>query len=316
MPTHETGFVYVMHNAAMQDLVKIGFTTKLPEERAYELSKPTGVPLPFDVAFRALAMRWREVERQVHRRLADHRVSRKEFFRISVDEAVEAVRETALAVNGIDAWEPARRHLVKRGDRVSLALEAGQVLVVLAMPAPLSGRGWEVLDLWQAHSDGDQLEIYGAGQPTDVAGFSDGDAGGDEDPVPYLDRAGSAPNGALNGLERLAPGHRLLWLADRNEGATSCTSVIFEAWDHCQVASRTWSPQWTREGYPLVLNALVRDPSKAMVDAARRALDLPAPRTWSPRPAVRDAQAYAPPRPGDWLPQLRTRGTRRRSPAD
>ncbi|MEU6049734.1 GIY-YIG nuclease family protein [Streptomyces xanthochromogenes] len=32
MPNHETGFVYVLQNAAMPDLVKIGITTKLPEE--------------------------------------------------------------------------------------------------------------------------------------------------------------------------------------------------------------------------------------------------------------------------------------------
>ncbi|MFE3932239.1 GIY-YIG nuclease family protein [Streptomyces goshikiensis] len=104
---HETGFVHVLHNAAMQDLVKIGFTTKLPEERAYEFSKPTGVPLPFDVSFRALTMRLR----QVHQQLADRRVSRKEFFSVSVEEAVATVRACVLAVNGIEAWEPAGRHL-------------------------------------------------------------------------------------------------------------------------------------------------------------------------------------------------------------
>ncbi|GHD60560.1 GIY-YIG nuclease family protein [Streptomyces goshikiensis] len=105
----------------MQDLVKIGFTTKLPEERAYELSKPTGVPLPFDVSFRALTMRWRQVERLVHQQLADRRVSRKEFFSVSVEEAVATVRACVLAVNGIEAWEPAGRHLVKEGDRVALS---------------------------------------------------------------------------------------------------------------------------------------------------------------------------------------------------
>ncbi|MFD6467194.1 GIY-YIG nuclease family protein [Streptomyces goshikiensis] len=304
MPTHETGFVYVMQNAAMQDLVKIGFTTKLPEERAHDLSKPTGVPLPFGVSFRALTMRWREVERMVHQQLADHRVSRKEFFTVSVGEAVETVRECVLAVNGIGAWEPTSRHLVKRGDRVSLALEAGQIFVLLAMPSPLPGSGWEVLDLWQAHSDGDQLEIYGAGQAAEVAGFSDGDPGGDDDPVPYLDRAQSAANGALNGRERLAPGHRLLWLADTADGTGACASVIFEAWDHCQIASRTWSPLWTREGYPLVLHTLVRDPSEAMLDTARAALNLPAPRTWAPRSTTDRADTHSQPSPDHWLPQL------------
>ncbi|WP_327332218.1 GIY-YIG nuclease family protein [Streptomyces anulatus] len=315
MPTHETGFVYVMRNAAMQDLVKIGFTTKLPEQRAHELSKPTGVPLPFGVSFRALTMRWREVERLVHQRLGDRRISRKEFFAVSVDEAVETVRECVLAVDGMGAWEPDRRHLVKRNDRVSLSLEAGQIFVLLAMPSLFSGRGWEVLDLWQAHSDGDQLEIYGAGQPVEVEGFSDGDPGGDDDPVPHLDRSQNVANGALNGRERLAPGHRLLWLADADDDTGACTSVIFEAWDHCQVASRTWSPQWTSEGYPLILNALTRDPSEAMLRAARAALDLPAPRNWAPRPPANPVGMYPPPSPGHWLPQLRAGRTRRRRTA-
>ncbi|MFJ4863707.1 GIY-YIG nuclease family protein [Streptomyces sp. NPDC088748] len=314
MPTHETSFVYVMHNAAMQDLVKIGFTTKLPEERAHELSKPTGVPLPFEVSFRALTMRWREVERLVHQRLGDRRVSRKEFFAVSVDEAVETVRECVLAVNGIGAWEPGKRHLVKHGDRVSLSMEAGQIFVLLAMPALFSGQ-WDILDLWQAHSDGDQLEIYGAGARVEVTGFSDGDAGGDDDPVPYLDQAQSAANGALNGRERLAPGHRLLWLSDADDGSGACTSVIFEAWDHCQVVSRTWSPQRTSEGYPLILNALVRDPSEAMLDTARAALDLPGPRNWAPRPPADQAGVFPQPGPGHWLPQLRARSARRRRTA-
>ncbi|MFD7863684.1 GIY-YIG nuclease family protein [Streptomyces sp. NPDC059783] len=308
MPTHETGFVYVMSNPAMQGLVKIGFTTQLPEDRAQELSRPTGVPLPFDVAFRALTMRWREVERLVHQRLADQRVSRKEFFTVSIDDAVQTVRECVLAVNGIGAWESGRRHLVTREDRVSLSLAAGQVFGLLAMPAPFSGRGWEVLDLWQSHSDGDQLEIYGAGHPGWVAGLSDGDHGGTDDPVPYLDRAQRVANGALNGRERFGTGCRLVWLSDADDGSGACTSVIFEAWEPCQVVSRSWSPRWTPEGFPLLLNVLERDLSEAMLDAARAALDLPAPRNWAPRSEGR--LHLIPPQPGpeEWLPQLRRRG--------
>jgi len=311
MPSHETGFVYVLRNPAMPDLVKIGFTTSLPEDRAGDLSKHTAVPLPFQVAFSALTMRWRAVERLVHQRLDDHRVSRKEFFGVPVTEAVKTVRECVLDVDGVEAWQPDTRHLVRDGDRVALSLEAGQVFVLLSMPSLFAG-DWTVVDLWQAHSSGDQLEIYGTGTAGDVTGFSDGDQGGDEDPVPYLDRARNTVNGTLNGKERLAPGDRLLWLADADDGGEGCKSVLFEAWDHCQVASRTWSPQWTREGFPLVLNALVRDPSPPMLEAVRAAMALPAPRNWAPRCPAREEIPSPLPDPERWLPQLSPRRTRRR----
>jgi hypothetical protein len=56
MPSHESGFVYVLRNRTMPDLVKIGFATSLAEDRAKDLSKHTGVPLPFQVAFSVLTM--------------------------------------------------------------------------------------------------------------------------------------------------------------------------------------------------------------------------------------------------------------------
>ncbi|GAA1915757.1 GIY-YIG nuclease family protein [Streptantibioticus ferralitis] len=311
MTAHDTGFVYVMSNPAMPDMVKIGFTTLLPEARAKKLSDHSGVPLPFEVRFRALTMRWPAVERLVHRRLDGQRVSpRREFFTTSIESAVETVRECVLEVNGIDAWVPEDIRTIGGQDRIVLPLEAGEVFILLAQPAPLTGGGWQPLDLWQAHSTGDQLEIYAAERPADTAGFSDGDAGGDVDPVPYLDASRLVANGVLNGKERLAPGDRLLWLRDA-DGPDSCTSVLFEAKAYCQVACRTWSPQFTPEGFPLVLNALGREPSTAMISAGRSACDLPGPRTWGPRPKVREEPAFPVPGPERWLPQLQPKSSRR-----
>jgi hypothetical protein len=51
-PRHSFGFVYILTNDMMPDLVKIGLTTALPEDRAKELFN-TGVPNSFNVAFRA-----------------------------------------------------------------------------------------------------------------------------------------------------------------------------------------------------------------------------------------------------------------------
>jgi len=93
------------------------------------------------------------------------------------------------------------------------------------------------------------LEIFATDNPGHVAGLSDNDLGGEIDPVPFLDRVEDAPNGLINGRERLVPGDRLLWLGLR-DGMTDCTSVLFEADCHCQVVSRTWTPKFSPEGYP------------------------------------------------------------------
>ena len=46
------GYVYVMINPSYEGLVKIGKTTKDPEERAKELSSATGVATPFIVVYK------------------------------------------------------------------------------------------------------------------------------------------------------------------------------------------------------------------------------------------------------------------------
>jgi hypothetical protein len=84
------GWVYVMTNLAMPGLVKVGFSTKDPQLRAKELDG-TGLPHPFIVAYDALLEEPRQVEIGVHRELGRHREA-KEFFRVSVDVAVHAVK--------------------------------------------------------------------------------------------------------------------------------------------------------------------------------------------------------------------------------
>lgn len=47
------GFVYVLSNAGMPGLLKIGSSTKVPTARAAELNT-TGVPSPFEVEYYCL----------------------------------------------------------------------------------------------------------------------------------------------------------------------------------------------------------------------------------------------------------------------
>jgi hypothetical protein len=206
LPKYTTGFIYVLSNRAMPGIVKVGKTTRLAEDRAKELYR-TSVALPFDVEFRAATSHLKATEERAHAILDPFRVTpKREFFRTSPSNAIEAVQEALLGAAGIAAWES----------------EAGDLFVVISYPDlmdMLVGRPL-MIDVWQAHSDGDLLELMGTDHPGHVAGFSDGDLGGDTDPVPYLDRDHTVPNGSINGRERLVSGERLLWFHPTLSGAS------------------------------------------------------------------------------------------------
>jgi T5orf172 domain len=310
----ENGFIYILRNPAFPEMLKIGYSNLLPEDRAQELSG-TALPFQFDVLYRTASSCVYEVEKAVHRLLVAHRVSpNREYFRISLEAAIEAIRYCQGELTGINAWEPVPTvHRLRAGDRVTLPLKANQMFVLTAYRQPLDSSA-EVLDIWQAHADGDLLEIQVTDDPGHVSGFSDEDPGGYEDPVPFLNRDNSAPNGMLIGRERLMAGDRLIWLSDE-EGTTHCRSVVFEANSFCQVTCRTWNPQQNSVGLPLLLNYVTGENSKSMVSAVREVLTLGIPRTWAPRnPDAEDGWAKPathPQPPEYWLPQLRRRRSHR-----
>lgn len=89
------GWVYVLDNPSMPGKVKIGFTERIPDQRANELDA-TGVPTPFVLQFTALVERAFELERAVHAAMDENRIRQnREWFDISVDDAINAVRSTA-----------------------------------------------------------------------------------------------------------------------------------------------------------------------------------------------------------------------------
>lgn len=112
------GFTYVLTNSAMPGLVKIGFTTRMPEERVEEL-QGTAVPVPF-----VLEAYWStstpvEDEVAVHDLLGAQRESRRrEFFRMSLGEAIDAIAH----------------HLGRPPDKVTRESPSGQKSA--ATPAP------------------------------------------------------------------------------------------------------------------------------------------------------------------------------------
>ena len=90
----DNGYVYVLMNPSMENLVKIGKTERESNERAKELSSTTGVPTPFVVVYDCYFESCSEAEIFVHTYLENKgfRVSsNREFFEIPIKDAIDAV---------------------------------------------------------------------------------------------------------------------------------------------------------------------------------------------------------------------------------
>ena len=326
------GFVYVLTNTAMPSLVKVGMSGRLAEDRARELST-TGVPVPFEVAFRFATSFPLQVERRAHQILVKDRYNKdREFFAVTPEVAISAVRRAALEVAGIDEWEPVESQppttVIQSADRVALTLRAGQLFFVFPYrprtivlmerlkgipPAP-------PIETWQAHSDGDLLELMATESPERVSGFGPGDEAGIVDPVPYLARDNTALNGALIGKERLSPGSRVLWMEQRTKwnGTTPIAFAVFEFASYCQVTCRTWTPKRREDGVPLILNTPLIDPTPTMIDVAKvvsRSASIDVDARFSQDSLAQEDFGRIPDDPEYWLSQL-TRQRRDRKAQD
>ena len=89
------GYVYILINKSyrygwlQRKLLKIGQTSKNPEDRAKELSS-TGVPTPFEVAYYLQSDQYEEIEKEMHRRLGVFRSNKdREFFRYPIKKAIK-----------------------------------------------------------------------------------------------------------------------------------------------------------------------------------------------------------------------------------
>jgi hypothetical protein len=95
-----SGFVYILSNPAMPNLLKIGKSDRDPTGfRAAELYT-TGVPQPFKVEYFAYVEEHHNLERKVHSTLSTRRPnSNREFFTVSIEEAVLLIRESGLVLS-------------------------------------------------------------------------------------------------------------------------------------------------------------------------------------------------------------------------
>lgn len=97
------GFLYVLINASMPGVVKVGKTERDPESRAKELSGVTGVPTPFVVVYQEFFDDCSAAEEFVHALLEEggYRVAtNREFFSAPPKVAIQAVVKAKAALGG------------------------------------------------------------------------------------------------------------------------------------------------------------------------------------------------------------------------
>lgn len=115
------GWVYIITNKSMPELLKVGFSTKDPELRAEELHT-TGVPHRFVVEYDALVNEPFEVEQKAHALLKGYHEN-KEWFRCDIATAIIAIRQAA---NGSIILESNKDDLTSETPQVAEYRKAAQ----------------------------------------------------------------------------------------------------------------------------------------------------------------------------------------------
>lgn len=92
MKEDKSGYIYIANNPSMPNIIKIGKTTKHPLDRIKELSVPTGIPTPFQVAYYQPCRDIDFVEKEMHKRFDSKRISEnREFFLVSLFKAASTL---------------------------------------------------------------------------------------------------------------------------------------------------------------------------------------------------------------------------------
>jgi hypothetical protein len=87
-------YVYVLVNKSVPNMVKIGMTTTTPTQRAHEISRATGVVMPWIPVFEFRCFRSDLLEAEVHEYLHPHRVNtHREMFSIDSHTAQRVITE-------------------------------------------------------------------------------------------------------------------------------------------------------------------------------------------------------------------------------
>lgn len=98
------GYVYILKNPYVPELVKIGYTDRQPQTRAEELSQATGVPGKWQVHHSFRVRHAHQWEQKIFAHLSKYRET-GEFFRLAPEVAQDKINSYLLAQG---AWaEPA-----------------------------------------------------------------------------------------------------------------------------------------------------------------------------------------------------------------
>jgi len=91
-------YIYIAMNKSMPGVLKIGASSN-PAVRVQGLAN-TSVPEPFYLAYASLIVnrRWTDVEQEVFAVLAEYRVTKREFFKCSLRDAIIAVVNATVGV--------------------------------------------------------------------------------------------------------------------------------------------------------------------------------------------------------------------------
>lgn len=103
------GVIYILVTPTNRQLLKIGKTTRTAEERAEEISRGTGVPAPYWVAYDDAVLDCDKAESLIHQRLIEFRYTGdREFFRLPLKKAIPVVMQVIEEVNA-ELKRPIRR---------------------------------------------------------------------------------------------------------------------------------------------------------------------------------------------------------------
>lgn len=125
------GWVYIISNKAMPNILKIGYTERTPYIRAYELYN-TGCPYPYKVDYAIYVDRPYEVEQKAHELQRANNVG-KEWFSCSFEEAVSTINR---AINLLGAKiEPDKKPEAPTPDDIRGIIENNpSVLAIIQKP--------------------------------------------------------------------------------------------------------------------------------------------------------------------------------------
>ena len=85
-------WVYILSNPTTPNLLKIGYTKNDPDTRAAQISRATGVALPYKVEWAFKCFNGEQLEGEVHNYLREYRVNNnREFFEVELSEAKKTV---------------------------------------------------------------------------------------------------------------------------------------------------------------------------------------------------------------------------------